>query len=273
VGSRIGNATSCYSLHAGEHLYVLDAGRGLLELSHALEREAPLRAVRHVHVLITHAHVDHWEGLKDAAWMWRPRNGLHLSVLAPTEALETIRRGLEQPGFVPLEVLALGTLAELRMAALRAGERVELPGATLELAALHHYCGVAPARRHLETLGYRLALPGGPVVCYLCDHEPTAETQATEDALVAGAHLAILDANFSDIAQHAFGHGSIEYAAALAARHPRMRVLASHHGPMRSDEVIEEAFARHGAGRPNVAIAVEGQVLRWSADTSSFEPA
>ena len=270
MGSRIGNSTSCYSLLAGEHLYVFDAGRGLLALSHALERDEELRAVKKLHVFVTHAHVDHWEGLKDAAWMWRRKNGLRLSLYGPAEALETIRRDLAPPAFVSLDVLAQGTLAHLSYEELRAGAPCSLPSASLEVAALHHYSGAAPTRRHLETLGYRLALPGGPTVCYLSDHEPTAATQAMEDTLLSGAQLAIVDANFSDIAEHAFGHGSIEYAAALAARHPSVQILASHHGPMRSDEVIEDALRRHGAGRPKLALAIEQQALRWDAGAAAF---
>jgi len=272
VGSRVGNSTSCYSLQAGEHLYVFDAGHGLLALSHALERDERLRAVKQLHVLITHAHVDHWEGLKDAAWMWRAGNGLRLSLLGPAEALDVIRRSLQPPGFVPLEVLAMGTLAELRYVELKVGLPSSIPGASLEVAALHHYSGAAPARRHLETLGYRLTLPGGPSVCYLSDHEPTPETQAMEDALLRGSQLAIVDANFSDLAQHAFGHGSIEYAAQLAARHPHVQILASHHGPLRTDEAIEEALLRHGTGRPNLALAIEQQTLCWDPAAAAFAP-
>src|SRR6266496_1744292 len=64
--SSIGNNTSCYSLLHGPDLVVLDAGRGLAALGWAMARRAALRRVQRVHVLVTHAHLDHWEGLKDA---------------------------------------------------------------------------------------------------------------------------------------------------------------------------------------------------------------
>lgn len=271
-GSRVGNFTSCYSLVNGEELYVFDAGRGLVRLADALASDERLRAVRRVHVLVTHAHMDHWEGLKDAGWMWRQKNGIALTLLGPKEALETIRRCHEPPAYVPLEVLALGTLASLAFVEVAAGATVALPGATLEAAALHHYSGIAPNRRYLDTLGYRLSVDGGPSVAYLCDHEPTEATRATEDALVAASQLALVDANFADVAQHAFGHGSIEYAAALARRHPHARILAGHHGPTRSDEDIDAAFRRHGVGCANLAVAVEGRAERWDAAARAFIP-
>ena len=168
--------------------------------------------------------------------MWRRDNGLELTVLAPKEALDTIRAGHQPPAFVALEVLALGTLQRLSFVELVAGGSVELPGAKLEAVALHHYSGIAPNQRYLDTLGYRLAVVGGPTVAYLSDHEPTVATRAMEDAVVASSQLVIVDANHSDVAQHTFGHGSIEYAADLARRHPDTRVIAGHHGPMQSDQ-------------------------------------
>ncbi len=205
--SRIGNATSCYSLAVGADLFVFDAGRGLGALAAALAGDERLRAIERLHVLVTHAHLDHWEGLKDAEWMWRRDNGLELTVLGPQEALDTIAAGHAPPAFVPLEVLALGTLRRLSFVALAAGASVALPGATLETVALHHYSGLEPNRRYLDTLGYRLAVTDGPTVAYLSDHEPTAATRALEDAVVATAQLVIVDANHSDVAQHTFGHG------------------------------------------------------------------
>jgi hypothetical protein len=216
--------------------------------------------------------MDHWEGLKDAAWMWRPRNGLGLTLLGPKEALDTIRRAHEAPAYVPLELLARDSLAQLTFVELEAGMTVALSGARLATAALHHYSGVAPDQRHLDALGYRLDLDGGLGLAYLSDHEPTPATRAQEDALVATAALAIVDANYGDVREHAFGHGSVEFAAELAGRHPGVQVLAGHHGPTRSDEAIEASLRRHGAGRANLGLAIEHDDRRWDARTRRFQP-
>jgi phosphoribosyl 1,2-cyclic phosphodiesterase len=269
-GSRVGNHTSCYSLRAGAELYVFDAGRGLLLLAEALGRDERLRGVARIHILVTHAHMDHWEGLKDATWMWQPRNGLEVRLFGPKEALDTIRRAHEPPAYVPLEVLASRTLAQLSFVELLVGATVELPGASLETVALHHYSGMAPERRYLDTLGYRLSVHDGPRLAYLSDHEPTQATRDLEDRVLAGAQLAIVDANYGELAEHAFGHGSIEYAAGLARRHPDVRVLAAHHGPLRSDDAIDEGGRRHGAGCPGFAVAVEGMSARWDAAARRF---
>lgn len=267
-GSRVGNLTSCYSLRAGDDLYVFDAGRGLLVLADAVFHDPALRGIQRVHVLVTHGHMDHWEGLKDAAWMWTRANGISLDLLGPAEALDAIRRAHEPPSFVPLEVLALGTLAHFAYVELAVDTTHALPGASVRTFSLHHYSGMAPNRRYLQTLGYQLAIEGGPTVAYLSDHEPTDATRATEDALVASSQLALIDANYGEVHEHAFGHGSIEYAAALARRHPGVSVLATHHGPLRTDDAIGETFSRHAA--PNLAVAVEGSSLTWDPVARCF---
>ncbi|MCE9576043.1 MAG: hypothetical protein K8W52_23020 [Deltaproteobacteria bacterium] len=270
-GSRIGDLTSCYGLRAGADLYVFDAGRGLGALADAVIRGGRMVGLAQVHVLVTHAHVDHWEGLKDAAWMWAPGNGIALTVYGPREALTAIQRGYAQPAFVPLEVLAQGTLASFSYVEVAAGATLALPGASLAAVALHHYSGMSPDRRYLDTLGYDLAIANGPRVAYLCDHEPTAATRAVEDQLCTTADLALVDANYGELHEHAFGHGSLAYAGLVAARHPKTWVMATHHGPARTDEAIEEGQRRHGAGRPNLAVAREGFQARWDIAARRFD--
>ena len=270
--SRIGELTSCYAVHAGADLYVLDAGRGLGALADAVVR-GELGAVARVHVLVTHAHLDHWEGLKDAAWMWTRANGLALTLLGPAEALAAIRRGLEPPSFVPLDVLARGTLGSLAYVEVAAGAELTLPGAAVSATALHHYSGMGADRRDLETLGYRLAVDGGPRVAYLCDHEPTPATRATEDALCGAADLALVDANYGELSEHAFGHGSLAYAGEVAARHPTTWILAD---PPRPGPHRRRHRGRPGPprrGRPNLAIARDGLRATWDAAAGRFAPA
>ncbi|MEO8844653.1 MAG: MBL fold metallo-hydrolase [Kofleriaceae bacterium] len=264
-GSRIGQLTSCYSLRAGADLYVLDGGRGLGALAEAVLRGiAELRGVERVHVLVTHAHVDHWEGLRDAAWLWTTNNGLAVTVLGPGEAIDAIRRGYEPPSFVPLDVLAQGMLATFAYREVAANASITLPGATLATVELHHYSGIAPAARHLDTLGFHLTVDGGgPRIAYLCDHEPIAATRMLEDTLLAKSDLALVDANYGELSEHAFGHGSLAYAAELAGRHPGTAIVATHHGPMRTDDAIEASFARHGVAHPNLSMARDGLRARW----------
>jgi ribonuclease BN (tRNA processing enzyme) len=268
--SRIGSLTSCYSIASGRDLFVFDAGRGLARLSEAVFTDDRFRAIERVFVHITHAHLDHWEGLKDAEWMWRKGNRIALTVLGPKEALDVIHRGYQPPSYVPLEILAYGTLGSLSFVELTADASIAVAGAKLHTISLHHYSGIGDNRHYLDTIGYRLELPNGPTVVYLNDHEPTTATQPREDAVLARSDLAIVDANFCNVADQAFGHGSVESAAELAKRHPHTLMMASHHGPSSTDADIAGAYACYGAGLDNLAIASEGDRWPWDAAAGRF---
>jgi ribonuclease BN (tRNA processing enzyme) len=271
--SRIANYTSCYSLTAGADVFVLDGGRGLGVLSHALVTSSRFRAVERVHLLLSHSHMDHWEGLKDATWFWANGNGLKLTVLGAGEALETLRRGYGHPAYVALEILASRTLRQLEFQELRAGESRRIQGWTVRTFSLNHYSGAGEEKNHLDTLGYRMQSPDGFALAYLCDHEPTEATAAEEQRMLLGSQVAIVDAHFADRSQHAYGHGSQEHAAHLARSHPETLVLAAHHGPTESDAVIRKAHARHGKGLLNYAIATEGMRLSWNVRTQRLRVA
>jgi phosphoribosyl 1,2-cyclic phosphodiesterase len=268
--SRIGNLTACYSLLIGEDLFVLDAGRGLAALGQAVFTQPRYRGVARVHILVTHAHMDHWEGLKDADWFWARGNGLKVAIWSTEEGLGAIRRGHEPPSYVPLDMLAEGTLASLSYCVVHADETRDVHGVQVKTSALYHYSGETTARRVLDTVGFRLEVRGGPVVCYLSDHEPGADTRATEQAMLAGAHLAVFDSHFPDISRQAHGHGSQEHTAAVARQHPGVLILAGHHGPMFSDEEIRATHARHGADLGNFEVAVEGSTYVWDPARSAF---
>jgi ribonuclease BN (tRNA processing enzyme) len=269
--SAIANYTSCYTVRSGGDLFVLDGGRGLGVLSHSLSTERRFSSVERVHLLLSHSHMDHWEGLKDADWFWTNGNGLNLSVYGPEEALSAVRRGYAHPAYVPLEILASRTLGSLDSRALELGKSQRIRGWSVETFALNHYSGGGAARNRLDTLGYRLRSSEGFVLAYLCDHEPNSSTEADEARMLAGAHIAVIDAHFADRAEHAYGHGSQEHAASLARRNPDTFVLAAHHGPTSDDRDIRRAHRRHGRGLSNYAVAEEGMRVVWSSRTGRLE--
>ena len=124
--SKIGNRTSCYSLCLEREVLVFDAGRGLAALGYAMRHEARFARTARVHVLVTHAHMDHWEGLKDVEWFWRRDNGLEVYLYGTEEALQTIARGFEPPAYVPLELLAQGTVKSITRVPLDSGRSLPL---------------------------------------------------------------------------------------------------------------------------------------------------
>jgi len=270
--SKVGNDTSCYSLNFGEHLFVFDAGRGLLVLGHTMVGNPRFAAVRHIHMLVTHSHLDHWEGLKDVDWFWRRGNGYHLALYATRQALRSIERGFEHPSYVSLDILARGTVASLKLHELKTREKRRVGPMLLETFPLTHYSGGNGARkRYLDTAGFRLSAPGGPRIAYISDHEPSRKTAPLERQMLEGTHLAIYDAHFKDVKDQMYGHGSQEHAAHVARSTPGTLVLAGHLGPMFSDEEVFATYGRHSQGVNNFRLALEGTRYRWDATRGAFE--
>jgi ribonuclease BN (tRNA processing enzyme) len=267
--SSIGNNTSCYSLLHGSDLVVLDAGRGLSSLGWAMVKRVALRKVERVHVLVSHAHLDHWEGLKDVEWFWR-KVSLDVHILGSAQAVRAIQTAYGHPLYVNLELLAAGRLRSVQYQTLEAGDTRAIDGWGIETAPLHHYSGDDHDRQWLDTLGFRVTAPDGATLAYVCDHEPHPGTREVEERLLRGSHLAVYDAHFADIQQHAHGHGSQEHAAGMAREHPNLTMLAAHHGPTLSDREIRAAFRRHRRGAPNFRLAVEGAAWRFDERRSSF---
>ncbi|MBL8115823.1 MAG: hypothetical protein JNK60_23305, partial [Acidobacteria bacterium] len=270
--SSIGNRTSCYSILGPESLVVLDAGRGIAALGSAMLTDPRFAHVKEIHVLLTHAHLDHFEGLKDVDWFWKRGNGLSLVLHGTEEALSSVATVFAPPIYVTLPVLADGTLGSFTLVTQRAGDSFPIPGFTVDVFPLYHYSGIASAKFALDTIGYRVAStdPDGPVVAYLSDHEPTRETAPLERAARSGAHLVIYDAHFLDVKDHAFGHGSQEYTAGVARAESSSLVLAGHLSPNVTDTALHETRKRHGEDVPNFALAAEGDRWQWDEDALRF---
>ena len=268
--STIANYTSCYSVRCGDTVFVFDGGRGLGVFSRAMQNERRFANVATIQLLLSHSHMDHWEGLKDADWFWKRGDVGRLWIWGPDEAQRAITQGYAHPSYVPLEILSLQKLDDLQFRKLKAWDRRQVRGWQFGCFPLNHYSGMGKDKKHLNALGFRLRTPQGAVISYLCDHEPTDATERLERQLVRGATLAIVDAHFADRKDQAFGHGSVEHAASLARTYPETMVLSAHHGPMMEDDLLRDCFASHGKGLRNFALAIEGERWRWNGTAKRF---
>jgi phosphoribosyl 1,2-cyclic phosphodiesterase len=269
--SRIGVKTSCYSLLSGPELIVFDAGKGLLMLAEALLHDQRFAAVERVHLFLSHSHMDHWEGLKDAVWFWRrSERPLEVTLYASSEALGVVRSAFAHPSFVPMETLASFAGIAYREEAIAAGEQRGIGTARLLAVPLNHYLGEGQIRKHLAALGFRVEGGNGWSVAYACDHEPDATAPLGLPTGLLGAALMVIDSYYGDEVEQGFGHGSMEFAARVAREHPRSLVLAGHLGPQFTDETIIASVLRHAAGIHNCRIAREGETYRWQETTGAF---
>src|SRR5918994_4111446 len=222
---RYGGNTPCVELRPGAGpLVILDAGTGIRPLGANCEREG----VREVHVLLTHLHLDHIEGLGFFPPLWPGDVDLLVGGRSsPVASLENrIARYLSPPLFpvaldeipgpiafhdVPDEEWAIGSVR------LRA-QPIAHPG---------------------PTVGYRLE-ENSHSFAYLPDHEPAlvGELGSRPPEWVSGFSLAhgvdvlLHDAQFTEREYHArvgWGHSSVAHAVEFARLAEGGQLVLFHH--------------------------------------------
>src|ERR671936_5848 len=173
---RYGGNTSCVEVRTADGtLVVLDCGTGAHGLGQALlaAGERPLRG----HLLITHTHWDHIQGIPFFAPLFVPGN--EWDIYGPKGLGQSLRENLAgqmQYTYFPVP------LAQCR-AKIRYHDLVEGTFDIQDIKVSTHYLN-HPAL----TLGYRLEVDGVAVV-YACDHEPYSRMVATGDEEITGQDL------------------------------------------------------------------------------------
>jgi phosphoribosyl 1,2-cyclic phosphodiesterase len=255
--ARYGGNTSCAQVTLSDGTtIVLDAGTGIRPLGLALDG-----ATGPIHILLTHLHVDHIQGLLFFAPLFRADAEVTIWGPPSPRSLESrIGRYLSAP-LAPVEVRELP--AGPAFSACPAPEW-EIGPATVQAQLVVH---------RGPTLGYRI-VEGGSSLCYLPDHEPAlgGPLDAYEDEWISGFALAhqasvlIHDCQYSDAeyASHrGWGHSCVGDTVDFAVRSGARRTLLFHHDPGRTDEQLDalgdDARARYGDRGPgSLEMAAEG---------------
>jgi phosphoribosyl 1,2-cyclic phosphodiesterase len=231
---RYGGNTSCVQLTLSDGTtLVLDGGTGIRSLGLAMSpSERPL------HILLTHLHLDHIQGLMFFAPMFRPESKIVIwGPAAPEASLEDrIARYISAP-LSPVEVRELPC-----QPAFREAETSEwrLGSASIQASFVAH---------RGPTLGYRVEADGRSI-CYIPDHEPGlgASLAELDDEwisgldLARGASLLIHDCQYTDeeYPSHiGWGHSPISDALVFAHRAQAERLLLFHHDPLHSDDLLD----------------------------------
>ena len=257
-----GGNTSCIEVSfQGGGVLVLDAGTGIRRLGLELLE----RGTHHIHLLLTHLHLDHLEGLRFFAPLWDER--VVLDIWGPRSHLLSLRERIARSFSPPLFPVDLREVP----AALTFHD-VSTHSWTIDGAFVAADYVVHPG----PTVGYRIETAGSSFA-YIPDHEPAlagAIASRSRDwisgaSLAAGVDVLVHDAQYfeEEYAERiGWGHSSVADAVAFARAVEARRLVLFHHEPRHSDESLErlEDRAREltdGGGAPSPTLAYEGMVV------------
>ncbi|HBP90265.1 MAG TPA: MBL fold metallo-hydrolase [Nitrospirales bacterium] len=238
---RYGGNTSCVEVRsAAGTLVVIDCGTGAHGLGQSLvaENTSPING----HLLISHTHWDHIQGIPFFAPLFAPGN--EWAIYAPHGLGESIRdtlAGQMQYTYFPMTLEALG--ARITYYDLVEGI-FEVGDISVRTRYLNH-----PAL----TLGYRLEADGVSIV-YACDHEPFSRQSSTDKIQIGSqdrqhaefmrqADLVIHDAQYiatEYLEKIGWGHSPAEYAIEICHAAGVKKLALTHHDPMRDDDSLDQ---------------------------------
>lgn len=230
-----GGNTPCVSVRASDGtLLVLDAGTGIHALGQQLNQAAQSPIV---HLLLSHFHWDHVQGLPFFAPLWQPRFRLAIyAALPPADTERAVQQQFAAPYF-PVSLAHAG--ARISFHDIRQTQRI----GPVQVTPFPQY--------HPQgSTGFRLD-EGPASLVYATDSEAGIPT--TDDALqthAQGAGMLLLDAQYTpqETPLHrGWGHGDWQRASDVAQRGRVQQLVLFHHDPARTDDQLHhiEQQAQH----------------------------
>jgi CheY-like chemotaxis protein len=288
---RYGGNTPCVEVTTDDGtLLVFDCGTGARKLGLALASRGPAR----LHLLLSHTHADHIQGLPFFLPVFTP--GSHITVYGPSgvdRRLPTAVGGTMDYAYFPVPLESLPAKVDF----IELGEtEFSIGGIKLRTQFLNH---TSPC------IGYRVTA-GSATLVYATDHEAHANPHWRSDrsadgfdpallahtgdtrhaAFLSAADVVVHDAQYGSAdypVKAGWGHSTVEYAVDIALAARARTLVLFHHDPDRDDSGVDDLVAVAASRvmatkRPlRIVAAAEGDELVLAegpyARTTDVEPA
>ena len=253
-----GGNTPCVTITESNTLIVLDAGSGIRRLAN----QGFYKDFSEVHILLTHLHLDHIQGLGFFDLFFDPEAEIH--IWGPPSSSASLKMRLNRYLSPPLFPVRMRDFAC----------KLIINEVAQDQFNINHFHIVSNFVLHRgPTLGYRVN-NGKKVVTYIPDHEPALGAKKFPQGaewtsgyeLAKSADLLIHDAQFSDeeyLQRAGWGHSSMSQALQFAALAEVKRVELFHHDPSHNDDQLGTLYKKHVNGQWDfeVHLAKESTIL------------
>ena len=249
-----GGNTPCVTVAEDDTLIILDAGSGIRVLS----EERYYEQFKNVHILLTHLHMDHIQGLGFFGPFYRPDMRIDMWGPAGSSSLAKRLNKYLSPPLFPVRIRDFACELHIHEAPMKS---FDIGPFSVKAA---YICHPGP------TFGYRVT-NGSKTVTYIPDHEPAladkdfpGDPKWTSGYLLAkDADLLIHDGQFTNEeygACQGWGHSSVQHALDFAQMTQSRELVLFHHDPSHNDKRLEEIFEDNNcADQPiPVSLAREG---------------
>jgi len=271
---RYGGNTPCLELTAPDGTqFILDCGTGLRVLGSrwtAPSAGVIASGVRNpeTHILVTHYHWDHIQGVPFFAPLYSENNAFHFysfrSKHLGRDSLKQVFETQMATPYFPVNMSAM--TAKKKFMEVSGGDSFVIGENKITARYINHPQGC---------LGYRIETPGGTVV-YATDNEP-GDAQLDEELreLAAGADIFINDAQYTPeqlaTTRRGWGHSSWREGVKVAREAGAKTLVLFHHDPDASDRMVDGLLRQAREEFDSVFAASEGMVIKLGSADGTLE--
>jgi phosphoribosyl 1,2-cyclic phosphodiesterase len=255
---RYGGNTPCLELFTPDGMQIiLDCGTGLRMLGSRWAAPNGENAAE-THILVTHYHWDHIQGIPFFAPLYAEHNHFHFysfrSKFLGRDSLKQVFETQMALPYFPVDMSAMN--AKRKFQEVAGGDTFHIGENKVTARWLNHPQGC---------LGFRVETSAGTVV-YSTDNEPgDAKLEASLKELAAGADIFINDAQFTPeqlaTTKKGWGHSSWKEGVAVAREARAATLVLFHHDPDSTDRMVDTILRQAREDFDSVFSASEGMVI------------